>query len=483
MSDGWLDRLVPALLNPFGSQAAAHAAAVALAADHAAELHGQLAGWAAAGRTKEARRLLLCLGVGRVAAGREPVDGQLPGTLFADLGFSRVELGAVLAAAGRCQARLEALAGTSAAARTLRADTWATCFGSSLDDALRLRSVIRQQNVLILGETGTGKEMVAAALRDGDIGDGRSGQPSPAQVINAAAVPAELWETELFGHTRGAFSGAARDRQGKIVAADGGTLFLDEIGDLPLATQPKLLRAIESNRITPVGSNDEISVDVRYLAATSLLLEALVARGVFRRDLYERLAGVLLTLPPLRDRPEDIVPVARAILERLQDEERRRQSRGNPVASIFVRLAGDLEDWDLQSYDWPGNVRELENFLRMRILGLGGPPRRNRPAHTQAQTPVTTTPATAEPARTAAPPPAGSVATTGTDASGTERILRFEATLDEVRDWYIEGALARHQGRRAQAAQSLGVDRNTLRRHLNRLRHGDLDDPDDDASG
>jgi DNA-binding NtrC family response regulator len=467
-ADDGLEQLAPALANPYGDPAA-HQAALALAAERSGELQGKVAAWLQAGRAKDARRLLLCLGLGRERQGLEPLDSAaLPERLFADLGFSRGQLEAVLGSASRCRARLDELAGSSRAAHRLRADAWTACFGSSLDDALRLRHVIRQQNVLLLGETGTGKELVARALRDGDLGDGSSGARAPSQALNAAAVPADLWETELFGHVRGAFSGAVRDRQGKIVAADGGTLFLDEIGDMPPAVQPKLLRAIETNHVSPIGSNDEVTVDVRYLAATSLLLEERVAKGLFRRDLYERLAGIVLTLPPLRERPDDVLPIARAILRRLQGEEERRQSRGDPAASIFVRLAGHLEEWDLSSYDWPGNVRELENFIRMRILGFGGPPRRGPGA------PETTSPPPS------APPPnqpvdrssySGSTPPGSAAASdpGLERLRSLEATLDEVRDWYIQAQVARHAGRRALAAQALGMDRNTLTRHLKRM--------------
>jgi transcriptional regulator with GAF, ATPase, and Fis domain len=196
--------------------------------------------------------------------------------------------------------------------------------------------------VLIRGETGSGKELLARALHDWSE---RSGRPFVA--LNCAAVPEHLFESELFGHTRGAFSGAVKERPGRFVAANGGTLFLDEIGDMPVVTQAKLLRALQEGSFEPVGSDATIRVDVRVVAASHVDLETAIRERRFREDLYFRLAAVPLTLPPLRERPEDLVPLALAKLRQLTT-----QQRGPwQLAPDAVRHLGE--------HRWPGNVREL----------------------------------------------------------------------------------------------------------------------------
>jgi transcriptional regulator with GAF, ATPase, and Fis domain len=196
--------------------------------------------------------------------------------------------------------------------------------------------------VLIRGETGSGKELLARALHDWSD---RAGRPFVA--LNCAAVPEHLFESELFGHTRGAFSGAVKDRPGRFVAANGGTLFLDEIGDLPLVTQAKLLRALQEGSFEPVGSDATIRVDVRVVAASHVDLEAAIRERRFREDLYFRLAAVPLTLPPLRERPEDLLPLAIAKLRQLETPQRGPWELA-PDALLHLRRHG-----------WPGNVREL----------------------------------------------------------------------------------------------------------------------------
>jgi len=203
--------------------------------------------------------------------------------------------------------------------------------------------------VLIQGETGSGKELVARALHDVS---GRKGAFLPE---NCAAVPAGLLESELFGHKRGSFTGAHADRDGHFVAADGGTLFLDEIGDMPLDMQVKLLRVLETHEVRPVGGNKTCKVDVRVVAATHRNLDEMVAERSFREDLMYRLNVVRIALPPLRERAGDVAHLVRFFLGR-----EGRGTRASPQA-----LAA------LEAYDWPGNVRQLENELR-RALALGG---------------------------------------------------------------------------------------------------------------
>ena len=208
--------------------------------------------------------------------------------------------------------------------------------------------------VLVLGETGTGKELVARALHENSI---RSTKPFLAE--NCAAVPANLLESELFGHKRGSFTGAVADRKGHFVAADGGTVFLDEIGDMPLEMQAKLLRVLQDGEVRPVGANRSISVDVRLVAATNKDLAAACKEGSFREDLYFRLNVIAIELPPLRERQGDVPLIARWLVQQV-GRESGRQARFSPEALTA-----------LEAWRWPGNVRELENEVR-RALALGG---------------------------------------------------------------------------------------------------------------
>lgn len=204
-------------------------------------------------------------------------------------------------------------------------------------------------SVLIQGESGTGKELAARLLHDQS-----ACSQGPFVSVNCAAIPEALLESELFGHIRGSFTGAVRDFKGKFEQAEGGTLFLDEIAELPLELQPKLLRALQEQEITPVGGFAK-AVNARIITATNRNLEELIERGRFRSDLYYRLAVLPLTLPPLRERPEDILLLAQHFLNRYT------VNRDLQLSSAVIEV--------LQSYPWPGNVRELENLMqRLAIL-------------------------------------------------------------------------------------------------------------------
>jgi DNA-binding NtrC family response regulator len=218
------------------------------------------------------------------------------------------------------------------------------------------RAASSDATVLITGETGTGKEVAARVLHDVSK---RRGKPFVA--VNCAAVPAELLESELFGHVKGAFTGAANDRVGCIAAADGGTLLLDEIGDMPSSMQAKLLRVIQERYVTPIGTNRQVPVDIRLVAATHRDLREMVESGEFREDLLYRLSVIPIHLPPLRERLADILPLAEHFLADAAS------ARGRPM-----RLSGPAQRL-LVTYQWPGNVRELRNAIERACALAPGP--------------------------------------------------------------------------------------------------------------
>jgi DNA-binding NtrC family response regulator len=222
---------------------------------------------------------------------------------------------------------------------------------------LRVFRTIRQVcdtdcSVLITGESGTGKELVARALH---AGSGRA--EGPFVTVNCAAIPENLLESELFGHVRGAFTGALAPRIGSFVAADGGTLFLDEIGELPLSQQAKLLRAVQEREVVPVGDQKPRKVDVRLIAATHRDLEAMVEQGTFREDLLYRIQVVPIELPPVRNRAGDIPQLVDAFVQRVN------QKRNRKVTGVTEDAMSALV-----SFEWPGNVRQLENVVERMVL-------------------------------------------------------------------------------------------------------------------
>ncbi len=282
------------------------------------------------------------------------------------------------------------------------------------------------ETVLAFGETGTGKEIVARQIHAQST---RAERPFVA--MNAACVPRELFESELFGHKRGAFTGAQQDRQGLFREADGGTLFIDELAELPLESQAKLLRSIETKTIRPVGDSGELEVDVRIVAATNRDLWAETQAGRFREDLYFRLQVFPILIQPLRDRPDDIEPLAHHLLERLGKED---------VALDDESVAA------LREYDWPGNVRELLNVLRRASLFAISSEvdadliRRMVAASVFGN------------ARESTPPE---------DPSETSR-----TSLADVERSHIERILREKEGNITKAAAALGIDRRTLQRKL-----------------
>jgi two-component system response regulator AtoC len=225
---------------------------------------------------------------------------------------------------------------------------------SKMADVLAMVSQVAhvRSPVLITGETGTGKELIARALHNEG---GRRDEPFIA--VNCSAIPPSLMESELFGHVKGAFTGADRNRSGMFSEADGGTLFLDEIGEFPLDMQPKLLRVLQEGEVRRVGDSKSQKVDVRILAATARDLQSQVEEGLFRDDLFFRLAVVELHVPPLRERSEDIPLLAEHFIESICSRDGRRSLKMTAAAVA-----------SLQDYSWPGNVRELENFMEKTII-------------------------------------------------------------------------------------------------------------------
>jgi DNA-binding NtrC family response regulator len=316
--------------------------------------------------------------------------------------------------------------------------------------------------ILILGETGTGKEVLARAIHH------RSPRAQgPFLGLNCAALPESLLECELFGHEKGAFTGAAHARPGLFEAAEGGTVLLDEVGELPPNVQAKLLRVIEDRSTLRLGARAPRAIDVRMLAATHRDLEAEVVRGTFREDLFFRLAGFTLVLPPLRERVTEIAPLARAFLAKARDQMDR------PGLSA---LADDTLAL-LERYPWPGNIRELRNVIERAVVlcegeallpehlpaklkeGARRPPRASSPA-ISARPPEEPEPESSTPAKlgdTAKPP--------------VEKLRVKKGPVERHR---IVAALDRCQGNQTQAAELLGISRRTL---IGRLDEYDLPRP------
>jgi two-component system response regulator HydG len=285
--------------------------------------------------------------------------------------------------------------------------------------------------VLIQGETGTGKELVAQAIHQNS-----SRKTKPFVALNCAALSENILESELFGHVRGAFTDASNDRIGKFEYAHGGTLFLDEVGDMPMATQIKLLRVLESGEITRVGSNTPVSVNVRILSATNRNLEDAIASGVFRSDLYHRLKVVTIGIPPLRDRAGDI-PL---LIEHFVRQFARRHSKTIKGMSLPARVK-------LGSYAWPGNVRQLRNVIESMVV-----------VDCDEILDVDDLPLELEPDSPATPiaqgdAPVGIAALVG-------------RPLEEVEKIFIAETLKLTGGNREQAADLLGIGERTLYRKI-----------------
>ncbi|MEZ4382922.1 MAG: sigma-54 dependent transcriptional regulator [Nannocystaceae bacterium] len=307
--------------------------------------------------------------------------------------------------------------------------------------ALIERIAATEASVLLTGESGTGKELAARALhRLSRRSDG------PYVTLNCAAIPENLFESELFGHVRGAYSGADRDRVGLLRKAHGGTLFLDEIGELPGALQPKLLRVLQEGRVRPVGSDTETAIDVRMVVATNRDLAQEVAAGRFRPDLFYRLAVITIPLPPLRERGDDIVLLAEHFVEELSD------AAGRPRPEL-----SDAAIASLLANPWPGNVRELHNWIEYAVAMTDGAV--IEPDHLPAAPALADRPG---PARAA-----GLAAAAATTEPADDPESCFE-TLEAVERAHILRVLKAVDNNKSRAARILGIDRKTLLSRLHR---------------
>ena len=305
------------------------------------------------------------------------------------------------------------------------------------------RVAATESTVLLLGESGTGKELIARSLH---VQSRRAQQPFVP--VNLGAIPDTLVESELFGHAKGAFTGATSERRGLIEAADRGTLFLDEIGDMPPQSQVKLLRVLENNEVRRVGDDAPRRVDVRVVAATHRDLVAEIAAGRFREDLYYRLNVVQIELPPLRERREDIGLLASYFLDRAS----KREARSKLTFSAETMVL-------LERYDFPGNVRELENAVDHAVAVSEGPVIQPEDLPTAIRSPRLLPRATDGVA-------ARSVAGAAVAAAPPVEPTRDEWSLADVEKEHIRRVLARHHGNATYAARQLGISRTTLWRKL-----------------
>ncbi|MCD6497002.1 MAG: sigma 54-interacting transcriptional regulator, partial [Deltaproteobacteria bacterium] len=309
--------------------------------------------------------------------------------------------------------------------------------------------------VLLLGETGTGKDLLARLIHE------RSPRAAaPLLSLNCAAIPENLLESELFGHVKGAFTGAVSDRPGTFVLADKGTLFLDEVGDMPPSIQSKLLRVLEEHRVTPVGGSSPKNVDVRILAATNRPLETMVEQGTFRQDLYYRLNVVPIAIPPLRQRTDDILPMAQYFLLRST------RKLGKRVDDF----SADAKQRML-AYHWPGNVRELANVVERAVVLATGPII-DREVTLPSNQANTTAGAAGPNTATGAHASTGSLGIiTGSTDPRLDSLfaLPYAQATEEFKRLLIRQALAKTDGNKSRAAEHLDLQRTYLHRLMKKL--------------
>jgi transcriptional regulator with PAS, ATPase and Fis domain len=302
------------------------------------------------------------------------------------------------------------------------------------------RAAPTKSTVLILGESGTGKEVIARSIHQHSP---RAQRPFVA--VDCGALTETLLESELFGHTRGAFTGAVADKKGVFQAANNGTCFLDEIGDISLNMQSKLLRVLQEEEVRPVGGKEWVKVDVRVLAATNKDLDHLVKTGAFREDLYYRLKVITIRLPPLRERPEDIDELAQIFIRRYSLAARK------PISGISEDT---LER--LRNYSWPGNIRQLENAIEQAVV--------------LSKNPVLTLDDLPQEVREDLPPPYD-------NAGDGQLVFSDTPSLEEIKKRYALYVMHRTRGNISRAAKVLDIDRRSLYRMLARWKIDSYKEP------
>jgi len=334
------------------------------------------------------------------------------------------------------------LAAASALARKeplIRGLTHAVIQEESMKNLYRLAERIGagEINVLVLGETGVGKQVLAEAIHSAS-----ARRDKLFLELNCSAFSDTLLDSELFGHAKGAFTGATHAKKGLLETADGGTVFLDEIGDMPLSLQAKLLRVIENGQVLPVGGLQPQSIDVRFVAATNRDLEQEIIRGTFRQDLFFRIGGVTLEVPPLRDRKSEVRPLAEMFLRRFAGDRR-------------LTISSAAMEW-LREYGWPGNIRELRNVIeRATLLAMGS---KITPEHLPLDKMSTTTMASAESLPRLLRP------------SADRAMAPAKRPDDDTERQRVIDALMVCGGNNTEAAKRLGISRRTLGKWLDRYK-------------
>ena len=323
-----------------------------------------------------------------------------------------------IAAAERCNKYLNptspdrVISGRSPAIKKLREEIWSASFGSSLSRAVQSLNLLRRENVLIIGETGTGKERIAAIIAEAAFHKSGTGKPQY-RIINASAIPETLLESELFGHKKGSFTGANSNKKGMLEEADNGVFFFDEIGDLPLHVQPKILRALEEGKIRRIGEDKEKTINVKFIGATHKNLEQMIQDDKFRKDLFYRFNGFIINAPPMRElNEEDFLDIGRSFAEETD-------------ASLYKDEIEPKLIKDFYGHKWAGNVRELGNKVRNLIL------RGEVPSFT---------PDVAD-----------------QNILIPENITNCTWTLEELNNWYAKQVKNKYQNNMSKASKALGI--------------------------
>jgi len=407
-------------------------AALRCTAYDAVVLDFPIPGWSPAEVLEQVRRLA----PGTPVFIRDPQATLSDAVRLAHLGAHQfLEAGADVAGQIEQAIHLRTTQGLARLAANVGRDDWERLLLGESPEMRQVNHVIRlvggrRATVLITGETGTGKELAARALHLS--GNRRAG---PMVAVNCSAIPENLLEAELFGHVRGAFTGAIQSRMGRFEQAQGGTLFLDEIGDLPMDLQAKLLRVLQERELQRLGSSETIRLDIRIVAATNCDLADRIEQGRFREDLYYRLNVVPLHLPPLRQRPGDIPELAVHFVEKIC------RAEGIPVKSLTPEAMERLCE-----FSWPGNVRQLENAIETAVA-MSGESTMLAPSDFLLPVPAR--------ARTATPSPLPAICV-------PDDGLDYEQTLAVIEKSILEQALRKTGGNKKAAAEMLGLKRTTL---------------------